>query len=65
MACSRLIYKKCGSFLKYHGTETCSSSFQNSGYLLDLRQIQIVPLQCLQMAKSLISSSRRIGETNL
>ena len=39
----------------------CSSSFQsNCGYQLHLQKVS-VPLQCLQTAKSLISSCRRIG----
>ena len=43
----------------------CSSSFQsNCGYQLHLQKVS-VPLQCLQTAKSLISSCRRIGETIL
>ena len=48
MQCNRKIQhvlgwsiKMCGSVLKY-GSETCSSSFQNHGYLLHLQQIQSV-----------------------
>ena len=41
-----------------------STSFQNCDYQLHLQKVS-VPLQCLQTAKSLISSCRRIGETIL
>ena len=54
--------KKFASFLK------CSSSFENHGYSLHLQQVNVLHLQqvqCLQTAKSLISSCRRIDETIL
>ena len=44
--------------------QSCDSSFQNCDYQLHLQKVS-VSLQCLQTAKSLISSCRRIGETIL
>ena len=53
------------SVAPFLNTQFCRPSFQkNCVYQLHLQKVS-VPLQCLQTAKSLISSRRRIGETIL